>query len=255
MPNADLFIFCCRVADIDAALLADYQILLDAGELKRSAGFRSTPAQTQFIISRALLRTALAKQLNCAPHELRFVRDADDKPQLAAPFGGWHFNLSHGPNWVVLALSRAGPVGIDVESHGRGNDLPAIAKRFFSSAENDSLQGLEEGQWLQQFFAIWTLKEAHGKALGSGLSKILSCSSIGVDFSRNAIDWNLSGIARSRQAIFSALYPIDANASLAVVQHFDGSAPSLTCLRSVPLRQDQPFPLAPMASGVWSPDD
>lgn len=272
MPVAELQIYCCRIADIEPALIDDCISLLDSHERQRLPQFHSSAPRREFILSRALLRTVLAARLQVAPSALRFERDADGKPQLAAPFAQWHFNLSHSGEWVALALGNAGPVGIDIESHERKNNLTAIARRFFSAAENAALQqpALSEPQnpqlaavWLERFFAIWTLKEAHAKALGCGLSKILSCSSFVPPATFPAtsgsarLDLRLTGIAAPAQPLTTWLYRPDARTSLAISQlGAQTSAPSLQ--RWLPRRDGTAaityFELAPIATGNWRPD-
>jgi 4'-phosphopantetheinyl transferase len=261
MPAATLEIFCCRIIDIDTSLLTPYEHLLDTAEQRRLPGFQSGSARTAFLTSRALLRTTLATRLQCEPAALQFIRDANDKPQLAEPYANWHFNLSHSHDWVVLAVSSIGPVGIDVESHERKNNLSGIARRFFSADENISLTNLDNAQWMEQFFAIWTLKEAHAKALGCGLSKILSCSSFIVaradahNSVRN-IELQLSNAAAGILLAKSWLYRLDENTSLAISQL--GTTPNKIALHySVPLAAkaflETYFELAPIATGSWSP--
>ncbi|HSB97449.1 MAG TPA: 4'-phosphopantetheinyl transferase superfamily protein [Spongiibacteraceae bacterium] len=252
MSDSELEIFCCRIADIDATLLAHYEQILDAAEQRRLASFQADTARTAFLISRALLRTTLAARLHCAPTELQFIRDANDKPQLAEPFANWHFNLSHSGAWVTLALSQIGPVGIDVESHERKNNLAGIAQRFFSAEENATLVGLDNTRWLQQFFAIWTIKEAHAKALGCGLSKILSCSSFSVDMNKQSIALTLSAAAAPDSAVLSQLYRLDDSVSLALVQ-LDAIAATPAIIRSVPLVSENVVALQPLTVGNWSP--
>jgi len=251
MPRAELEIFCCRIADIDAALLARYEQLLDAAEQRRLATFQADTARTAFTISRALLRSTLATRLHQAPPELQFIRDGNDKPQLAQPFTDWHFNLSHSGAWVILALSQIGPVGIDVESHERKNNLSGIAGRFFSAEENATLTDLEGERWLQQFFAIWTIKEAHAKALGCGLSKILSCSSFNVDLAKRSIALTLSAVAAPNNAVVSQLYRLDDSVSLALVQ-LASTAATPDIIHSVPLSGENTIALRPIAVGNWS---
>lgn len=263
MHEAALQIYCCRLADVGPALFAGYHALLDAQEQQRLTRFHIDGARREYLLSRALLRTALAAQFGTEPAALRFVSDDDGKPQLAAPFSDWHFNLSHSAEWVALALSGTGPVGIDIESHARPNDLAAIARRFFSQAENAALQRDPPGSalWIERFFAIWTLKEAHAKALGCGLSKILSCSSFvpAAQFpaaTRSEIELQLTGIAAPAQSVSTWLYRADARTSLAISQLGTPTAQPV-------LRHWLPQPdgtatssyseLVPIAAGSWCP--
>lgn len=268
MDAANPHIYCCPVAAIEPALVDDCIPLLDAHEQQRLAQFHTDGPRREFILSRALLRTTLAARLHVSPEALRFERDSDGKPRLAAPFAQWHFNLSHSRDWVALALSAAGPVGIDIESHRRENDLAAIARRFFSAAENAALgpsleSDLRDPHWLARFFAIWTLKEAHAKALGCGLSKILSCSSFvpSADFPAPAtsarIDLQLTGIAAAAEPVSTWLYRPDPQTSLAISQLSAqlGTESMVPALQRWLPRQEgtTSFELAPIAAGHWRP--
>jgi phosphopantetheine--protein transferase-like protein len=153
----------------------------------------------------------------------------------------------------VLALSQRGPVGIDVENHERGNDLAAIAQRFFSMAENESLTKLDGQAWLQQFFAIWTLKEAHGKALGTGLSKILSCSSFLVDIRRRSVTSILTDVAAPNVPVFNWLHRLDDTTTLAFAQ-LRSAAPTPSLIRCVPLAAESSLTLQLLATGSWLPE-
>lgn len=247
-------ILCCPLAAIDDELLAAYRLLLNADEQQRLAGYRSPSAAKEFLAGRALLRIALSQRLQCEPTSLVFARDADGKPHLSFPENsGWHFNLSHDRNWAVLMVSGAGPVGIDVEGHERRNNLPAIARRFFSPAENRALDACDQTQWQNYFFAIWTLKEAHAKARGCGLSKILSCSSITLDWPAEKIHFELHGIARSDMPLSGWLYRLEEGVSLAAIANDAALIAEPSVSRVVPLRSNEPLPLTALAHGGWLP--
>lgn len=80
-----------------------------------------------------------------------------------------YFNLSHCTGLVVCGISD-GEIGVDAELIRSYNGK--AAKRIFSESErNFVLHGLDKDK---NFFSIWTLKEALGKALGTGISSGLS---------------------------------------------------------------------------------
>ncbi|HET8711601.1 MAG TPA: 4'-phosphopantetheinyl transferase superfamily protein [Spongiibacteraceae bacterium] len=221
MTSARIDIVCCELSQIGDAQLARYKNLLSAEESARLRNFRSQASAREFLVSRALLRTELAQRAQCAPDALSFTHNEDGKPSLSCPPSNWQFNLTHSHGWIALALCEGGSIGIDIESYDRRNNLPAIAQRFFSAEENQLLSGRSEDEWLDYFFAIWTLKEAHAKALGCGLSKILSCSSVDVDLTTGKIDLNLSDIAATSERISSWLYKLDERCVLAAIAHGD----------------------------------
>lgn len=80
-----------------------------------------------------------------------------------------YFNLSHCTGLMVCGIS-GGEIGVDAELIRTYSGK--AAKRIFSESErNFVLHGLDKEK---NFFRIWTLKEALGKALGTGISSDLS---------------------------------------------------------------------------------
>lgn len=253
MTAARIDVLCCALPDIDTALLARYENLLSDEELIRLRSFRSPTAAKEFLVGRALLRTALAERINCDPRDLIFSKNADGKPALASPISSWQFNLTHSHDWVALALCEGSIIGIDIESYRRRNNLIGIAKRFFSDAENAQLQQCDESEWLDMFFAVWTLKEAHAKALGCGLPKILNCSSVDVNLANATIDFSLSDAAITNHRISSWLFKFGGaavadNCALALVAHGDEFA-APTVQRCTPLHSCEDFSLVTLACG------
>lgn len=209
-----LLIYCCPLDAVDEALLASYHTLLSADEQIRAANLRRDAVRKVFLISRALLRTTLASHCDCDPAALVFRRDHNDKPQLHAPAAPWQFNLSHAGAWVVLALSNAGAVGVDVEMHERRNQLAGIARRFYTPAENIALARLAEPEWSQRFFELWTLKEAYVKALGRGIATALAGTDIEYA-DASTVHLHLSGAARCAGSVRCWHYQLTPQDSLA----------------------------------------
>lgn len=226
MISAPIDVLCCALRAVDDKLLTRYENLLNEEELLRLRSFRSAAGAKEFLVGRALLRIALATRVPCDPRELQFTKNVDGKPSLAYPPARWQFNLSHSHDWVALAVCETHTVGVDIESYSRRNNLHAIAQRFFSEEENAQLAQCTENEWLDHFFAVWTLKEAHAKALGCGLPKILSCSSVAVDFTAHSIDLKLSGAALTAHKVSGWLYRLDENSAMALVAHSDVGATS-----------------------------
>lgn len=114
----------------------------------------NTPAGRRGLAAGLLLYAVLGK--NCA-----WETGAYGKPALA---DGRQFNLSHAGDYAVLATADDS-IGVDVEII-RPVDCLRIAKRFFHPDELAYLQAQSEPE--AAFFALWTLKESYGKALGRG---------------------------------------------------------------------------------------
>lgn len=96
------------------------------------------------------------------------------KPQI----DGFYFNLSHSGNMVLCAVSE-NPVGCDIEKIEK--PTLRIAKRFFTENENTYLEKFEENQKAEEFFRLWTMKEAYVKMTGEGLTSSLKEFEIQID--------------------------------------------------------------------------
>lgn len=143
---------------------------LSADERARAARWLRRRDSDRFIAGRVGLRQALARYLQVAPAAVPLTAGAQGKPLLADGAGALQFNLSHSGEVAVLALSRAGAVGVDVEALQPMADCAAIAQRQFAPGEWQRWSRLAPAHQLAAFYACWTRKEAYLKALGGGLS-------------------------------------------------------------------------------------
>jgi 4'-phosphopantetheinyl transferase len=157
---------------MDPELLASYKSLLTREDKKRYERLLFPQQKKQFLVSRALLRCVLADTLGLAPAELEFAKNDYGKPRLAMSDlpDSLEFNLSHTNQLSVLALTRQGDIGVDVEHLKRKVDMLKLAQRYFSQQEVDDLKTTEPLELNQRFFELWTLKEAYIKACGMGLA-------------------------------------------------------------------------------------
>lgn len=150
--------------------------ILNHEETERAKRFYFDKDRDLFTGSRIVLRYLLSRITHEHPAGLRFAFGEHGKPQLA-DHGDIHFNLSHSRYVSVLAVSRTGPVGIDVEATDRQIDIRALSRNFFSLDEHQHLEQ-QDGDEQYCFFDIWTRKEAFIKALGTGISEGLQTFSV-----------------------------------------------------------------------------
>ena len=134
-------------------------------ELARAARFVRAVHRDRHIAGRGRLREILGAETGRDPRDIVFVYGANGKPAME---GGPEFNLSHSGDLAALAISRDGPVGVDVERRREIED--AVARHHFSPAEYSALSGLSGADWLDGFYRCWTRKEAVIKTNGLGLS-------------------------------------------------------------------------------------
>ena len=145
---------------------------LCGAERHRASRFRLERDRRRFIVARAHLRGLLGARLDAAPESIELTYGRAGKPALAGRFAGsgWRFNLSHCEDLALYAFSRAGEIGVDVETVHELREADDFAARFFSRRENEAYRALAPRARPLGFFRCWTRKEAFVKALGEGWS-------------------------------------------------------------------------------------
>lgn len=147
--------------------------LLDQQERERLQRLRGEKLQHAFIASHTALRGVLGAQLGIAPQAVQMTIDPLGKPALAPAHGtsAPHFNLSHSGDWAAIAVTRQGPVGIDIE--------PLADAALRTQGLGDTL-GLRERRTLARcpaalhplaLLRLWVRKEALLKATGCGITR------------------------------------------------------------------------------------
>ena len=240
----------CRLTD-PAIRSERYRAVLSADERAHADGLRRPEVRARYVIARALVRLELARRLDCAPQAIGFSVHGAGKPCTERDCG-WHFNLSHSRDCVVLALTRAGAVGVDVESRARAARIDALARHHYAPAEQRELADLPEPERRYRFFRLWTLKEACTKALGRDLWSTLS----GIRL-ESADDPHLvleGGAACPDTAAFWH-FPLDDSYHLALVcltAADEPMVPAPRLMQLVPGETPQPLALEPDLAGVRS---
>ena len=107
----------------------------------------------------AVLHAILAARLGRPPQT---AIGPHGKPFLTS--GDLEFNVSHSGALALIAVSEAGPIGVDVEQHHALHDPAAFARRFFTVDEAAGVGGDPVA-----LFRLWCRKEAWLKARGVGL--------------------------------------------------------------------------------------
>lgn len=125
----------------------------------------------RYLLTRVLSRRVMAAYLNRTPENLVFSQNAFGRPALSMHQNhlDLDFNLAHNEDYILCAIVRQGAVGVDIE-HYRQSCRLALVEDFFSPQE--LVQILRQDGVLrdQQFFQLWTLKEAFIKAVGKGMA-------------------------------------------------------------------------------------
>lgn len=141
---------------------------LDAGEQARAARYRQPADRIRFALTRSRLRQLLAARLDMSPAALRFVSNPWGRPELASG-AGLAFNVSHGGDHALIALSAARQVGVDIERIDPALDWQALTGMVCTAAEMRAILAQPRWRHRQCFFQCWTAKEALLKACGLGI--------------------------------------------------------------------------------------
>jgi 4'-phosphopantetheinyl transferase len=96
----------------------------------------------------------------------------------------------------MAVASSAHSIGVDLESWASNTLRPALVARFFSPAEQATLNALKPEEYIKHFVALWVLKEAYIKARGMGLSIPLHEFTVAVR-QQSAADGGLQAVLES----------------------------------------------------------
>jgi 4'-phosphopantetheinyl transferase len=149
-----------------------YREILEPAEKEREPRFYFAADRRRYLVTRALVRTVLARYVPVAPRDWRFAANAYGRPEIASPQGrhaNLSFNISHTRDLIVLGVTRGRALGVDVENVGRREAVTDVA-RYFAPVEVSALARVPAAQRRHRFFEYWTFKESYIKARGMGLS-------------------------------------------------------------------------------------
>lgn len=161
--NDDLAVFRFRVID-STEVLPSLNRILHPDEQQRAERYYRDEDRQRFIYGRSLLRILCGHYTNQPPGDVRFTPGAHGKPELSGDLG-WHVNVSHSGEWILLAVSRVS-VGVDIEKITQQFAFEEMLVSNFSQQEQAYCSGRESRR---RFYGLWTRKEALLKATGKGM--------------------------------------------------------------------------------------
>jgi len=166
--------------DARVELLAEAYAYLTAEERERAARMRAGAPRDEFVAGRGCLRWLLGAVVGVRPECVELELGPHGKPELAA--GGVWFNVAHSRGMVLIAVSRAGEVGVDVEWVDAAIEAREIAEGSFHPLDVARIAGAAAGsERAAEFYRCWTRKEAVAKADGRGLTLALAGFATGAD--------------------------------------------------------------------------
>jgi 4'-phosphopantetheinyl transferase len=227
----------------DPRLHEAYRALLTDEERGKEFRFYFPDDQRRYLVTRALVRTVLARYLPVQPTDWRFSNNQWGRPEisnLARDECGLRFNISHTKGLIALGVAHGRELGVDVENLRTRDVSLEIADRFFAEPEVAELATVPKERQQDRFFEYWTFKESYIKARGMGLSIPLGQFSFHYPNERAvniAIDPELGDDA-NRWSFWQ--YRPTADYLMAVcAERRSGGAPSLTLRKVVPMVGDE----------------
>lgn len=187
--------------------------LLQPDEIHRAERYRRMEDRQRFVYARGLLRMLVGRYTHQPPEQVRFAKSATGKPVLAGETG-WHINVSHSGNWILLAMGRV-DLGVDVEQMQPQFAFDDILSTSFSPAEQAFVREGADSQ--RRFYQLWTRKEALIKATGKGMDDDFSripaldgSHQTGSQLIGGTGDWQVMGFAISDHYSGAVAYPATA---------------------------------------------
>jgi 4'-phosphopantetheinyl transferase len=153
--------------DVTPAGQSVLAFLLSPDETERANQFIFEIDRQRFIAARGILRSILGRYCDQQPASIRFAYGKQGKPFL--PSSHHFFNISHSANTALIAVTRTGEVGIDLEYVDPGFELSDIIRHYFAPGEIEVLSQQSGAEHREGFYNYWTRKEAYLKARGIGL--------------------------------------------------------------------------------------
>lgn len=147
-----------------------HRFLLDRVETERCRRYRLAADRDRFVLAAALLRVVAGQALAVEASAVVVDRSCETcgsphgRPRM--PGTGLQVSISHSGDVVAVAVTRAGPVGVDVEQFGAGyiDLVPTVCTASEIHHVNSAVD----------FYAYWTRKEAVLKATGEGLRRTMN---------------------------------------------------------------------------------
>ena len=123
------------------------------------------------LVGYAMLQQALRENTDISSEQLKYQKSG--KPYFEQH--DWYFSISHSQDWVGVALSDEGDLGLDIEHH-RDLALSDNTFAFFSSEEKKSILLAHKPQ--QKVIEYWSKKEAMIKAVGGQMFDMANYTNI-----------------------------------------------------------------------------
>ena len=172
--------------------------------------------QSAYLAGRYYLLTLLGAYKKCKPAEIKLNYSRLNKPSLdmGSPVReaeAIEFNFTdttaNNQSYGLFAFCLNNSVGVDIEAMSRTSNFSKIANRRFTEQELAYVKEASGELNPQKCLAIWTRKEAYGKATGKGINfqmnerNLISAEDHEYHFNDEQKDWRLLQIQPEKDFI------------------------------------------------------
>ncbi len=159
--NEDIFVYDVRNDNYET-LKKYFSRFLTINEINEIESYKLEQDKICRILSYSIPKIKLAKELNINPCDIVIIRDKNKRP-LYKDYN-YYYSVSHTKNYLAFVLSKEN-VGLDIEERVL-RDFKAIS--YVSSEEE-----YNECKEPDDYYTLWTFKEAYAKLKGTGITKEL----------------------------------------------------------------------------------
>ena len=140
------------------------------GERARLDGITDPGRRAQYLVGHWRVRGLASLVFGGAPGDWRWLRTPGEPARLFDPGRniGCYASISHAADMVACVVSDD-VVGVDIELIRLERELAMLAKRCLAPDEASLVAGLEGIPQAAAFYRGWSIREALGKAAGTGL--------------------------------------------------------------------------------------
>ncbi len=190
---SSLHLWFARVGETTQIIESQIESILSPSEKSRLQATHSKSKQREYLLSRALMRHALQQHFPSEKSSFQFIEQPHSTPVINNLPSNNFISLSHSKGMICFALADS-PVGVDLEMK-RQRNFAEMAKIFMSKKELtvflNSTNDLED-----EFYMIWSAKEAYYKAQPSQIQMNLNFTDISISNLRakekpsTLLEWN-----------------------------------------------------------------
>ncbi len=150
----------------------ELELYLSPEERQAVLRFRREEDRSRFVFGRVLFRSLLSRELGVPPAQVWIEISSVGKPFAAGT--GLHGSISHSGDFVACVVTRNIAVGVDIECWSSARLMDSLAGLFCSGSELGSAARAAASRRNIELLRLWTLKEAYGKMLGTGIGELLA---------------------------------------------------------------------------------